>query len=352
MRVMQVVKELRHGGAETVALDIMREGVVREHEQAVVSAPGEWSARFPGRHYPMGRTSLKPQDILAAARRIRAAVRVFRPDVVHAHSPGTVVAAAVALGPTRPVPLLTTAHGGYSTGQLSRQGRLYSALKVPVVSCGPGVTSALTAAGYAPLRTINNGIPASGQSEDGDRDLVREFDLSAGRGTVIAVGRVDPVKNQEQLLRAAALLPGVNVLICGDGAARPGLEELTDSLGLRDRVRFLGMRTDVASLIRHSDAQVLTSRVEGLPMALLEGMAEGGIVVATDVLGTRELVEHERNGLLVPLDDVAALAFALDRALTDGQLRQTLSAGALRTAADYSLQAMTEAYWDLYAELA
>ena len=71
-------------------------------------------------------------------------------------------------------------------------------------------------------------------------------------------------------------------------------------------------------------------------------------VMTYEIRGIERL---QRNGLLVPLGDVATLASALDRALTDGQLRQTLSAGALRTAADYSLQAMTEAYWDLYAEL-
>lgn len=349
LRVMQIIKELRHGGAETVALRLME---ARDaSDQAVVSSPGEWSHRFPGRHFSMNRTSLKPQDLLPAARAIRRAVQEFRPDVIHAHSPGTLVAARLALGPRHKPVLLGTAHGGYTQQELSRQAKLYKILRTPIVSCGPGVTHGLREGGLEPLTTINNGIPASTLADAPKRNLAEEFDLDPSLKTAVAVGRLAPVKNHRQMLDAFAQYPGLNLLICGDGESREELERQARELKIDQRVRFLGMRGDVSEILHAADLQLLTSRVEGLPMALLEGMAEGKPMIATNVLGSRELIDHGRNGLLVELDDSRGLAEELERLDTDDALRQTLSAGALETARQYSVQAMTDRYWELYSAL-
>lgn len=354
MRIMQVVKELKHGGAETVALRLMEAGEGLETEgvrQAVAAAPGEWSARFPGRHYEIGHTSLKPWVLARAAREIRAAVRDFRPDLVHAHSPGTIVAAALALGAPRKVRLIGTSHGGADAAGLARQGRLYRALRVPIIACGPGVEDGLRAGGCEPLRRINNGIAATERPDERPVDLPAEFGLPAGRPVAVVLGRLEEVKNQRQSLEAAALVPGLSLLICGDGEQRPALEGLAASLGVGDRVCFAGMRPDAPRLLRAADLQLLTSRLEGLPVSLLEGMAEGTPIIATDVLGTGQLVRDGQNGLLVPLDDAPATARGITRLLEDPQLAERLREGGRETAGQYTLSGMTEGYWRLYAEL-
>ncbi|WP_051687504.1 glycosyltransferase [Curtobacterium sp. S6] len=346
---MQIIKELRHGGAETVALRLMQARDATD--QAVVSHPGEWSHRFPGRHYSMGQTSMKPRDLISAARSIRHAVKEFRPDVIHAHSPGTLVAARLALGPRTSPVLLGTAHGGYTLHNLSTQAKLYKFLRIPIVSCGPGVTFGLREGGLEPVATINNGIPESALRDTPKRHLAEEFGLDPRLKTAVAVGRLAPVKNHQQMLKAFAQYDRMNLLICGDGESRKELERQARDLGLDGRVRFLGMRQDVPEILHSADVQLLTSRVEGLPMALLEGMSEGKPLIATDVLGSRELVDHGRNGLLVELDDDRSLAEALKRLDTDDSLRETLSVGALETAQQYSVKAMTDRYWDLYSAL-
>lgn len=350
MRVMQVVKVLRHGGAETVALRIMDAGA--ENQQAIVAAPGEWSDRFPGHHYSMGATSMRPNDLISASRSLRAAVKDFRPDVVHAHSPGTIVASAMALvGLRKSVTLVGTCHGGVPMEALARQAKLNKALRVPIVSCGPGVTAGLRAGGLEPVKTINNGIHLPQQGDRAPRNLAEEFGLDPSLKTIVAIGRLDPVKNQSQILKAMSLYPKMNLLVCGDGSSRQDLEDQAKGLKLSERVKFLGSRRDVSELVHAAGFQVLASRVEGLPVALLEGMAEGAAIVATDVLGTQQLIEEGKNGLLVPLDDEQALAEAFQRLDESEELRNRLSQGALETVQAYSVEAMTRDYWNLYRKL-
>lgn len=347
MRVMQIVKKLKHGGGETVALRIMEAGT--GHEQAVVAAPGEWSERFPGRHFTMGETSLKPQDILAASRRIRAAVKEFRPDVVHAHSPGTIAASALALMGLRGVAFVATCHGGETPERLKVLARAYRLLRPVLVSCGPGVTEGLRAGGLEPAATINNGIPASTVAPETQRALAEEFGLRPEEPVVAAVGRLDPVKNQQQIIRAVARWPHLGVVICGDGSERQSLEALARECGVEDRVIFAGMRRDVLEIMHAAEAVVLVSRVEGLPVTLLEAMAEGTPVVATRVLGTEQLVRDGHNGLLVEVDDDETLAKAFQRLVQEPGLARQLAAGGLETSADYTLESMTQQYWDLYS---
>ncbi len=119
--------------------------------------------------------------------------------------------------------------------------------------------------------------------------------------------------------------------------------------GLSDRVVFAGQRADVPELLHASDVVALASRREGVPRSLMEAMAAHIPVVATDVVGTRELVQHDRTGLLVPLGDVAELARALSRLLEDEELRGRLArAAAERVARDFREELVTARVDEVY----
>jgi glycosyltransferase involved in cell wall biosynthesis len=120
----------------------------------------------------------------------------------------------------------------------------------------------------------------------------------------------------------------VRAWLAGDGPTREALGRITRSLGLEDRVHFLGRRADVFPLMRLADAIALPSRREGHPLALLEAMALGKAVVACAVGGVPESVRDGETGLLVPSDDPAALARALARLRDDAALRGRLGAAA------------------------
>ena len=156
---------------------------------------------------------------------------------------------------------------------------------------------------------------------DGYRgELRKELGLEVGRPLVGIVGRLVPIKGHGDFLRAARLvldrMPDVKFLIVGDGELRAQLERQVDGLGIRDSVLFLGWRRDLPRVYADLDLIALSSLNEGSPVALIEAMAAGKPVVATNVGGVCDVVADGRDGLLVPPRDPQALAGAVCRLLS------------------------------------
>jgi glycosyltransferase involved in cell wall biosynthesis len=143
-------------------------------------------------------------------------------------------------------------------------------------------------------------------------------------------GRLTAQKALGGTLGAVARIPGVELLVRGDGPERPALEHRAAELGVADRVRFLGTgtRDDVIELFRAVDVALVTSAWENLPHTLLEALAAGTPVIATDVGGIPEVLHDGENGLLVPAGDVDAVAAAIERLARDDALRASLAAAA------------------------
>jgi len=163
--------------------------------------------------------------------------------------------------------------------------------------------------------------------------------------TVVTVCRLVPWKGVEGLIRVVASLPGVELVVVGDGPLRGALEALAEERGVAGRVRFTGTlpAREVRRELRRADVFVLNSSYEGLPHVVLEAMAERVPVVATAAGGTGELVRDGETGLLVPVGDDDALRGAIRRLLDDAPLREALAAGALaRMRDEFSLAAMVE----------
>lgn len=146
---------------------------------------------------------------------------------------------------------------------------------------------------------------------------------------VVSVGRLDPLKNQEVLIRAfkkvSHSFPGYKLVIYGEGFLRKHLERVRDELGLHEKVMLLGERHNVFDLISSAQLFVLSSDFEGMPNALLEAMCIGLPVVSTKVSGAVEMIEDGENGLLVNVGDWEGLAYAMEKLLGDEQLRRTLA---------------------------
>ncbi len=151
---------------------------------------------------------------------------------------------------------------------------------------------------------------------------------------VVAVGRLDGNKNHEMMIRAFAVLsdkyPEYTLTIYGEGELRPYLEELIEKLGMAERVFLPGMIPDVAAQIERASLFLLTSYSEGVSNALIEALAIGLPVIATDVPsgGTEELMRDGENGLIIPTGDREALERAMDRLLGDPIYADTLGRAA------------------------
>jgi glycosyltransferase involved in cell wall biosynthesis len=214
------------------------------------------------------------------------------------------------------------------------------------------------------IRVVANGIPLPAAADAGSRQWLRE-DLGIGQSDPVIgmVANLRPRKGAELLIRASAQLqsggrPPTLVLVgepFRDGSRDYAgeLRALGDACGLGARLVMTGFRADVEHILRGLDLFVLPSRFgEGLPMVLLEAMGAALPVVTTPVEGISEVVSDGRDGALVPVDDVDALAAALDGLLADEDRRHRLGQAArTKVAEQYSAEAMTLGIEAVYAEV-
>jgi glycosyltransferase involved in cell wall biosynthesis len=133
------------------------------------------------------------------------------------------------------------------------------------------------------------------------------------------IARLEPRKGIDQALAALAMVDGPRLDIVGDGPCRPALERQAAALGIRDRVRFWGYRTDPEAVVSELDAVVCSSRTEGLPVGLLEAMALGRPVIAIPVGGVPEIVADGETGWLAADLSVEALAATLRSVVAAGR---------------------------------
>ncbi len=182
-----------------------------------------------------------------------------------------------------------------------------------------------------------------------DRDELRRRHGFTGP-TLVAAGRLVPQKALGTAFEALARCEGVELVLAGDGPERARLEELARGLP----VRFLGAvpRETVFELLAAADAVLLSSSWENFPHAVVEGLAAGSPVIATDAGGVAEVVVDGVNGLLVPAVDGAALGEAIRRFLDDDDLRERLRAAARGSVAAYAPERVYERLESLLAEAA
>lgn len=171
---------------------------------------------------------------------------------------------------------------------------------------------------------------------------------------ILSAGGLSYKKGIDVLLHALAHLqqlhPTLNPLtmIAKEGAERPSLEQLAAQLGLQTRVQFIGFRSDLAVYMSAADVLVLSSRWEGCPMVILEAMALGLPIVATDVGGVPELIQDEVSGLLVPSENPKALGEALGRMLINRDRAMQMGCAAQLRSEQFTVQSQAPHFVQLY----
>jgi len=291
--------------------------------------------------------------VLALARLCRE----FRPDVLVAHGFSEHLwgrYAGLLAGVPHLVHVEHNTRERYTRWRLA-QTRWLAARTSRIVGCSEGVRQALLALGMPASRTmaIPNGIRLEPFADAGAHPL-------AGRvAGIVMVARFSRQKDHATLLQALALLAGRGLrpllLLAGGGKRlhRGPLERLATELGLDSQVRFLGVVRNVPELLMSHRIAVLSTHYEGMPLALIEGMAAGCAVIGSAVPGVREVIDDGVDGLLVPEADAPALADALERLLRDDALATGLAQAARAAAvARYSRERMNAAYERLFLELA
>ncbi len=282
-------------------------------------------------------------------------------SILHAHNVAPLVYGGIAArsGWRRPTIVYSEHNQIYSASRKARRKFIfYVRLADQIVAVSHDLERTLRRKVHPtqPLQVIHNGIDgarfALADGSEVRRDLgVAPHDIVLGTGVVLSKQKGIPY-----LLRAArgviAREPRAKFVIAGDGPQRQELERMAEDLGLGSRLRFLGYREDMPRIISALDVYVLPSLWEGLPLALLEAMAMGKPIVATDVGGNAEIVEDGVHGFIVPKGNADELQRGLLRACRgDAFRRRCWKANRDRFDACFSLDAMVGAHERLYDAL-
>lgn len=192
------------------------------------------------------------------------------------------------------------------------------------------------------IKVIQNGIEAEIFAQ-ADKGLIKkELAIEQNKTIITCVATFRKAKAHHVLIDAISLLAKDNhnfcLLLIGDGSMKPGIEKKVHQLGLENMVFFLGERRDIPNILIDSDIFVLTSSWEGMPGVIMEAMAAGLPVVATDVGGMSELVKPEKTGILVPPNNPEKFALSMERLVKDKALQQEMgNAGFKRIREHFSL---------------
>jgi len=363
VRVLHVVPQLRLGGMERGVVKLVN-GLA---ERQIASSICTFDARLDrlkdaiDPRVPVHALGRRHGNDPRLVWRLVQLLRRDRPDIVHTHAWGALCEGYAAARLAR-VPRFV--HGEHGTMELRRRNRLVQRLiwnradRVLSVSANLAARMAREV-GVARRRihVITNGADLARFGAVPRAAARRALQLGDREFVVGTVGRLVPVKDHGTLVALLVELRRLGLecraLVVGDGPLRAELEQRARAAGLGSSLRVLGDRGDVEQVLAALDVFVLTSVSEGLPNSVLEAMASRLPVVATQVGGVDELVEHGRTGLLAGARDAAALAAAVSTLARDGGLRQQMGAAGRRKATtEFGLDRMLEQYARVYLELA
>ena len=367
MKVLHVITSLVRGGAETHVAELAREQVDRGVDVTVAHLKDEtyWRDSLVEAGVAIAPLAMARYGDLRPIARLRAAMRCIRPDVLHAHLPPAELYARLAIatgGPTRAFVLTRHNDEGFYHGPWHRELGAWVARRADTVIAVSDTVRDQTHRylGVSPkkTRTIYHGIDPDpfARISSAERSQLRA-EWGAVNDTVVigTVGRLAPQKGLHALLegfvryRALASQPS-RLVVVGCGPLETELKARSIELGLADAVVWAGFREDIPAVMSSFDVFALSSQYEGFGIVLLEAMAAGKPVVATEVSAIPEVIEDGVTGLLVPAGDAYAFSAAIMQ-LEDAALREKLGTAGRKRAGEFTLDGMVDATLAAYAEV-
>jgi len=368
------------GGAERVMGNLAAELAGRGARVTLLTARWHpnWPAEIIYRGVPVVRLGNPPIRLWGTLRYMQRVARWLRRnedryDLVYVSMlKHDAYAALTAVG--RRVPVVLRAEGAGPAGDCLWQleatcgRRIKRRCMQAAALIGPSraIERELIAAGYPRRRVhfVPNGVPippvpgvrAKADARAAVADVNPALDMPIGTPLAVYAGRLDEAKGLADLVAAweavVAQRPDARLWLAGEGPYRAALQEEIKSRGLSERVVLAGVFDNVDELLCAADLFVLPSRGEGMSVALLEAMAAGLPVVASDIPGNRGLVTDGQDGLLVPVGDIDALSAAIRRFLDEPDLATRLGTAARELAAGrFSLAKMADEHLELFERL-
>lgn len=361
MRVLHIDTEKGWRGGEQQALYLAEGLAKRGVENLCVGQPGlPYVERCAAKGLAVEPVRTHGEADPVGVAKLRRVIRAWRPDVVHmhtshAHTLGVLAARAAGFGRT-----IVSRRVDFS---IYRNALRLSWFKYRFgvdryVAISRGVREQMVRDGIPGdrIRIVHSGIDLARFDGVRPHDYAAEFGLAPGTRIVLDVAAFGWHKSQEFLVRATPEIvrrvPGTRIFLVGEGECEAKVRAEAAALGLRDEIVFTGFRNDVPSLLAGCDCFVMCSVLEGLCTSLLDALALRRPAVGSEVGGIPEVLLHEKTGLLVPPRDPSALADAVVRVLTDGDLARRLGDDGRRHVEDrFTIDAMVEGNLAVYREL-
>jgi glycosyltransferase involved in cell wall biosynthesis len=368
-RVLHVIGGLGLGGAQSLLYQLWPSLCAAsnyEFELCVLGSLGHFGEQLVAEGATVHELSIKRKYNPTAVLKLRHLIRAGSYKIVHAHLFPELPIVSMATAGLKNVKALYTEHGPNNRrrglGPIARTlDRMAYNNYARVVAVNNSTRTNLVS--WLPelkqksvviRNSVRLSTPAAATSAQKGR-LLDELRLPANNPLqlILFAGRLTSVKGVDVLLRALAELQRSDYLclIAGDGPELSALRELTTALRLDDRVRFLGLRDDVTTLLKQVDMLALPSRREGLPLIVLEAMAARCPIVASAVDGTAEVLRHEHSALLVEPNQPKALAGAISQLMDSPTLRRNLSASALQEVSAYGSDEAAKRLLSLYDDV-
>lgn len=342
MIILHVLAPAAFGGLEQVVAALATGQEARGHKVHVAAISDAFAPAPPlvGQLRSAGVTvheiPLHGRSYVGLTRAIRQLADSIEPDVIHTH--GYVPDVLLGITQRRRSPALVTTAHGFTGGDL--KNRVYEWLQIrshrrfdAVIAVSTPIRDRLTRAGVrvSQSHVVRNAIPAPPPRIPAN-EARRMLGIPASAFSIGWIGRLSHEKGPDVLARALPLLSDTpaHTTFIGDGSERANAVATVGSLGLVERVKFVGVMPDAARLLSAFDVLVLSSRTEGTPITLLEAMGAGVPVVATAVGGIPDVVSSS-EALLVPSEDTSALAAAIRAVFTDGDAAQERAKRAQRS---------------------
>ena len=365
--ICHVIHAMGVGGAEVLVDQIVRRMSNEFHcIVAVLDEVGEIGERLKQDGFVVEHLQRTPGIDRGCAKRLRQFAHREGARLIHAHQYTPFFQAMMSRGLLGRRPVVFTEHGRHFPDIPSRKRSIVNRMMLRscdrLIGCGRAVRQALIDNEGLPesrVEVIYNGVDlkALGKPSPDARERLRaEFGYSASDFVAVLVARLHELKDHQTALRAIDAarnqIPGLRLLLAGDGDQRVAIEKTIRERGLEKTVTLAGTRNDVADLLSASDVFLMSSISEGIPLTVIEAMAARRPVVSTAVGGLPEIIEHGTTGFLTPARDDAALSRALVELHRDRQLRTRMAeAAASRAAEKFSLDGMLSSYRKVYHDV-
>lgn len=283
---------------------------------------------------------------------IRDLIKSLKPQILHMHGDMAVFFGSLAsLGMWHKT--ICTLHGT-NLWRTSLKDKITKYVAIKLIDSFIAISSAVkddflsgTSLNGQNIKVVPNGIPL---------EKFRRREQPSDSSEIICVARlVTEKKGQDILIRALAILKNDSIVcsckLVGDGESGEYLEALAKKYSLVDNIQFLGNRSDVPELLANAGIFILPSRCEGFGITIIEAMAIGIPVVASNIDGPKEIITNGQNGLLFECDNEVDLAEKIKMLITDNSLREKLASNALTFVKDYSIERMYSSYLAFYKKI-